>query len=179
MEAGKAELAEESVDVYGIARAASRMVEQRATTKDIRLDFLIDRDAPMLRADQRKLKQIMVNLLTNAIKFTERGGQVAIKAWCRPDSGYVIQIADTGIGIAPQNIPRALSQFGQIDSRVSREQNEGTGLGLPLAKAFVELHGGSLDLQSALGVGTTVTLRFPASRIEVPPDEKVVMGMAG
>ncbi len=80
------------------------------------------------------------------------------------DSGYVFQIIDTGIGIAPANIPKALSRFGQVDSDLNR-QYEGTGLGLPLTKALVELHGGSFDLQSEVGVGTTVTVRFPVERI--------------
>ncbi len=80
------------------------------------------------------------------------------------DSGYVFQIVDTGVGIAPEDIPKALSQFDQIDGDLNR-QYEGTGLGLPLTKALVEMHGGILDLQSQVGVGTTVTVRFPAERI--------------
>ncbi len=119
---------------------------------------------PGLRADERKLKQILVNLLSNAVKFTDAGGEVTLKAWCRMNSGYVFQIVDTGIGIAPEDIPSAFSRFGQVDGNLNR-QYEGTGLGLPLAKALVELHGGVLDLQSQVGVGTTVTVRFPAERI--------------
>ncbi len=88
------------------------------------------------------------------------------------DSGYVFQITDTGIGIAPEDIPKALSRFGQIDGDLNR-QHEGTGLGLPLTKALVEQHGGCLDLQSEVGVGTTVTVRFPAERIVASPDKAV------
>jgi signal transduction histidine kinase len=84
------------------------------------------------------------------------------------DSGYVFQIVDTGIGIAPEDIPKALLRFGQIDGDLNR-QYEGTGLGLPLTKALVELHGGTLDLQSEVSVGTTVTVRFPAERIVGSP----------
>ena len=84
------------------------------------------------------------------------------------DSGFVIQVADTGIGIAPEDISKALAQFGQVDSDLNRKY-EGTGLGLPLTKALVELHGGYLDLQSQVGVGTTVTVRFPAARIVQVP----------
>ena len=83
------------------------------------------------------------------------------------DSGYVFQIVDTGIGIAPEDIPKALSRFGQVDGDLDR-QYEGTGLGLPLTKALVEMHGGTLDLQGEVGVGTTVTVRFPAKRIVAP-----------
>jgi signal transduction histidine kinase len=125
----------------------------------------------VLVADERKLKQILVNLMSNAVKFTEADGTVTLKAWCRPESGFVFQVIDTGIGMAPEDIPKALSQFGQIDSDLNRKY-EGTGLGLPLAKSLIELHGGYLDLQSAVGKGTTVTVRFPASRIEQKKPKK-------
>ena len=93
--------------------------------------------------------------------------QSQIRTWCRTESGYVFQITDTGIGIAPKDIPKALSQFGQIDSELDRKY-EGTGLGLPLTKSLIQMHGGSLDLQSEVGIGTTVTIRFPAKRIVAP-----------
>ncbi len=118
----------------------------------------------MLLADRRILKQTLVNLLSNAVKFTPRGGRVAVSAHCDPATGYVLTIADTGIGIAPDDIPKALARFAQVDARLDR-RFEGTGLGLPLSKAFVELHGGSLELESEVGVGTTVTMRFPAARV--------------
>ena len=121
-------------------------------------------DLPALYADNRKLKQILVNILANAIKFTDPGGRATLRVWCRAGSGYVFQVADTGIGIALEDIPKALAAFQQVDSDLNRKY-EGTGLGLPLTKSLVELHGGSLDLQSEVGVGTTVTMRFPAERI--------------
>ncbi len=130
----------------------------------IKLELGLADQLPALRADERKLKQILVNLLSNAVKFTDAGGEVRLRAWCRMDSGYVFQIVDTGIGIASEDIPKALSRFGQVDADLDR-QYEGTGLGLPLTKALVEQHGGVLDLQSKVGVGTTVTVRFPAERI--------------
>jgi signal transduction histidine kinase len=116
--------------------------------------------SPMLRGDARRLKQILVNLLSDAIKFLKPGNKVKIS---REDSGHVFQVTDTGIGIAPKDILKALSQFGQIDSNPSRKY-DGTGLGLPLTSSLVELLGGSLDLQSESSVGTTVTVRFPAAR---------------
>jgi signal transduction histidine kinase len=125
---------------------------------------------PLLYADKRRLKQILVNLLGNAIKFTHAGGQVTLKAWCQADSGFVFQVTDTGIGIAAEDIPMALMRFGQVDSNLNR-QHEGTGLGLPLTKSLVELHGGSLHLQSQVDVGTTVTLHFPATRTVKFPDD--------
>ena len=96
----------------------------------------------------------------------------AVRVWCRLDSGFVFQVSDTGIGIARDDILKALSQFGQVDSALNRKF-EGSGLGLPLAKTFAELHGGTLDLQSELGIGTTVSVRFPASRIMGIEDEDV------
>ena len=89
---------------------------------------------------------------------------MTLRAWCRENSGHVFQIDDTGIGIAPEDIPKALSRFGQVDGDLER-QYEGAGLGLPLTMALVDLHGGSLDLQGQVGVGTTVTVHFPAERI--------------
>ena len=117
-----------------------------------------------MRADKSKLRQILVNLLSNAVKFTRDGGQVTIRARLDPDSGHVFEVCDSGIGIALEDIPKALEPFSQLDSRVSRE-NEGTGLGLPLSKSLVEMHGGSLELQSEVDGGTTVTVCFPAERI--------------
>ena len=117
-----------------------------------------------LFADERKVKQILINLLSNAVKFAPSGGTVTIRCWCHGGDGYVLQVAGTGIGIALEDIPRALRPFQQVDSDLNRKY-QGTGLGLPLTKALAELHGGSLDLQSEVGVGTTVTVRFPAERI--------------
>jgi len=136
----------------------------------IKLEPELPDQLPALRADERKLKQILVNLLSNAVKFTDTGGEVTLRAWCRTDSGYVFQITDTGIGIAPEDIPKALLRFGQVGGALNRHY-EGTGLGLPLTKALVELHGGTLDLQSEVGVGTTVTVRFPAERIVGSPSD--------
>jgi signal transduction histidine kinase len=164
MESGKEELFEEPVDVGKTIDAAIRLVRGQAQKADIVIEVNVENDIPYLWADPRKLQQILTNLLSNAVKFTVSGGDVTARIWCNPKSGLVFQIADTGIGIAQQNIPKALSQFGQVDSALNRKF-EGSGLGLPLAKEFAELHGGSLDLQSELGVGTTVTVRFPASRI--------------
>ncbi|MCH8000544.1 MAG: PAS domain S-box protein [Proteobacteria bacterium] len=164
VESGVDELHEENIEVPEILESVLRLVQQRAENSRLELELDLSQDLPSLWADERKLKQILVNLLTNAIKFTDAGGKVTLRAWCRRDSGFVFQIIDTGIGIAAEDIPKALSQFGQVDSDLDR-QYEGTGLGLPLTKALVELHGGCFDLQSRAGVGTTATVRFPATRI--------------
>ena len=164
IEAGQEELSEQQVNVSKTVKSALKMVKDRAAESTISISHNVENGVPALWADQRKLHQILTNLLSNAIKFTEPGGRVSLNVWCRPDSGFVFQVTDSGIGIARADIPKALSQFGQIDSALNRKF-DGSGLGLPLAKTFVELHGGSLDLQSEPGVGTTVTVRFPASRI--------------
>ena len=164
IESGTDKLDEDKIEILEIIRSALKLVGHRASKGGIEIELELADQLPALRADERKLKQILVNLLTNAIKFTDAGGEVTLRAWCRPDGGHVFQIVDTGIGIAPEDIPKALSRFGQVASDLNRKY-EGTGLGLPLTKALVELHGGLLDLQSEPGVGTTVTVRFPAERI--------------
>jgi signal transduction histidine kinase len=170
VESGTEELHEDKIEIPEIISSALKMVRQRAEQGGIKLEIELRDQLPALRADERKLKQILVNLLSNAIKFTDAGGNVTLSVRCRMDSGYVFQIADTGIGIAPEDIPKALSRFGQVDGDLNR-QFEGTGLGLPLTKALVELHGGALDLQSEVGVGTTVTVRFPAERLVRSPHD--------
>lgn len=164
VESGTDQLHEDSIEIAELVQSVMGLVRHRAQKGSVQLELEVRDELPLLLADERKLKQILVNLVSNAVKFTEPNGRVTLKAWCRPDSGFVFQVIDTGIGMAPQDIPKALSQFGQIDSDLNRRY-EGTGLGLPLAKSLIELHGGYLDLQSELGAGTTVTVRLPANRI--------------
>ncbi len=171
VESGEDELNIEEISVSGMVHAVLPLVKGDAEIDGIGLKVNLEDGLPLLRADERKLKQILVNLLSNAIKFTKTGGKVELKAWRRKNSGHVFQITDTGIGIAPEDIPKALAPFQQVDGALSRKY-QGTGLGLPLAKAQIEMHGGSLELESKVGVGTTVTVRFPASRVVIPSPEK-------
>jgi PAS domain S-box-containing protein len=164
IEAGEVELHEENVDVSGVIRSSLNMVRERAEDGEVEIEHDLAPNLVALRANERHLNQILINLLSNAIKFTPARGKVTISAWYRLDSGYVFQIADTGIGIALDDIRKVLTPFGQVESAHTRKYH-GTGLGLPLTKSLVELHGGSMDLQSEVGVGTTVTVRFPAERI--------------
>lgn len=175
IEAGESELQEEVIEICELVRRIMRLVTGDAEKSGVKLELDVPDDAPALRADDRKVKQILINLLSNAIKFTPEGGKVTLRTWSRADSGYVFQVTDTGIGIAPTDIPKALTPFQQIDSDLNR-QYQGTGLGLPLTKALVEMHGGSLDLQSEVGVGTTVTVRFPAERIVHIQHESQILG---
>jgi signal transduction histidine kinase len=139
------------------------MVEGQAANTGVTLENDIAHDLPILRADERRVRQILLNLLSNAVKFTQRGGRVRLIAFADDDE-FIVQVADTGIGMAPEDIPRALERFGQLDSDLNRKY-EGTGLGLPLTKKLAELHGGRLEIESALCVGTTVTVAFPADRM--------------
>lgn len=164
IEAGKMELSEEAVDLGRLVDASLRLVQGRASESGVKLSSNVPVDLPPLRADARALKQILINLLSNAIKFTPDGGAVTLSAGLGSDNVMTLSIADTGIGMRPEDIPRALEPFAQIESSLTR-RFEGTGLGLPLCKRLVELHGASLELTSALGVGTTATVRFPVSRL--------------
>jgi PAS domain S-box-containing protein len=171
------ELNEEDIRIPALVHSVLTLVQGQAEEGGIGLVQDIPDDLPPLRADHRKLKQILVNLLSNGIKFTDTGGKVTLSIWCQPDSGYVFQVTDTGIGIALEDIPKALAPFQQVESDLARKY-EGTGLGLPLTKSLVELHSGSLDLQSEVGVGTTATVRFPAERIVRLPRDTNAVGAA-
>jgi signal transduction histidine kinase len=121
---------------------------------------------PALCGDERRIRQVLFNLLSNASKFTPTGGRVSISAVADKKTGLRISVVDTGIGMRPEDLETALTPFGQVSSHSTAHQcDTGTGLGLPLAKSLVERHGGKLDLKSNLGKGTRVTLRFPPMRL--------------
>ncbi len=171
IDAGEMRLDEDVLSLEDVVGQSLRFVAQQAEAGGVALDASFESGLPPVRADQRRLKQALINLLANAVKFTAGGGHVSVRA-VRSDGGIAIAVADTGIGIAPADIPRALERFGQVDSTLARKY-EGAGLGLPLAKQFMELHGGTLRLESTLNVGTTVTITLPASRI-VDPQARAV-----
>lgn len=164
IEAGKRALVENVLDIDGVVNSVIRLVASRAKLGKLHLNLKLPKDLPNLRAEERALKQVLTNLLTNAIKFTPEGGDVNLSVHMDEFNRMCIKVQDSGIGISAEDIPLALAPFGQIESALSRK-NQGTGLGLPLTKALVELHGGVLDLQSKLGSGTVITLIFPAERV--------------
>ncbi|HEY3917439.1 MAG TPA: PAS-domain containing protein [Stellaceae bacterium] len=166
IEFGKVELSEETVDLTGIIDSCMRLMRDRADQAGLQLSAHTPADLPYLHADGRRLKQILLNLVSNAVKFTPAGGQVTIRASIE-DGGMKITVSDTGIGIAPHDLAKALQPFGQIDSRMTRKY-QGSGLGLPLTKSMIELHGGTLRLESEVGRGTTATLWLPAARVVTP-----------
>ena len=164
IEAGRRELSESMVDLHDAAESCLRLVRGRADDGGVKLLNGVVRGMTPLYVDERAVKQILLNLLSNAVKFTPEGGRVSVRTELRADGAMVVLVEDTGIGIAPENIPRALAPFSQVDSSLSRRY-EGTGLGLPLVKSLIELHGGRLELTSEIGRGTVVAVVFPARRV--------------
>ena len=164
IEAGRMVLQESTVEPAALIETCQRLVRARA--QEAQLDLIIEDKAelPCVWADERALKQVLLNLLSNAIKFTPAGGEVRVITAIAPDGRFCMAVADTGIGIADADLPRVMAPFGQADSSLARGY-EGTGLGLPLTKSLVELHGGRLELESELGRGTTVTVSLPAERV--------------
>ena len=167
-DAGKLQLHDEEVDIEDVIYSAIRMLKQQADTHALKLHIDIAADMPALLADHRRIRQVLLNLLSNAVKFTPDGGDIHISAAVENGTAK-IRVRDTGIGIAKEDIPVALERFGQIDSDIARKY-EGTGLGLPLSKCLMEGHGGTLEIESEPGHGTTVTLTFPPERLR-PPSE--------
>jgi signal transduction histidine kinase len=164
IEAGTTELVEEEVDIHQIIEICVGMVRDRAVQSGVELVNEVSSGLPVLYADPTQLKQILLNLLTNAIKFTAAGGRITVAADLGEDRRLAVKITDTGSGIAAADIPWVLEPFGQVSDVMTRS-HDGAGLGLPLAKSMTELHGGTFDLESEVGVGTTVTVCFPAERV--------------
>ncbi|MBL8707291.1 MAG: PAS domain-containing protein [Rhodospirillales bacterium] len=163
IEAGRLELHDEEVDVGQLVEECERLLRERAHNGGVTLSRQVS--GPIgLRADELALKKILTNLLSNAVKFTPGGGRVTVEAGLSGENDCVIAVRDTGIGMAAEDIPRALEPFGQIDSTLTR-RHDGTGLGLPLALSLTQRMGGTLRVVSEVGKGTTVIVRLPAERV--------------
>ena len=167
IEAGKVELEEEAVSAADLIYSAVTTVRPLADKKLVSIDCRHRRIDVVIRVDQTKFKQVLLNLLSNAVKFTQPSGRVIVD--CRRDKqgDLLITVKDTGVGIPREQLEKVLEPFEQVEDHLTR-RNEGTGLGLPIAKALIELHGGELHLESELNVGTTAELRVPRERIDVP-----------
>ena len=163
IEAGSFAIKDEILELGHAVDRAIAQVAPIAAKSDILVQTSVEPDLPAIWADRRGVMQILLNLLSNAIKFTPQGGNVTVHAYRDPE-GMSIEVKDTGIGIEAEDMEKVLMPFGRVDHDAMHPQN-GTGLGLPIAKSLVELHGGEFDLRSAPGAGTTVKLTFPASRI--------------
>ena len=160
IEAGKMEIAPELIKPAALLATTLRLVRERALRRELAIDCTAPENLPLLWADPRAAKQILFNLLFTAIKFTPEHGRISVTASATDAGGLALTVADTGIGIAPDQLQRVLRPFERIDNRYARKTG-GTGLGLPLVKALTELHGGDLTIDSAPGLGTTITIRFP------------------
>ena len=163
-DADKLVLAEEKVDIGKIVELGSQMVQDIARRAQIDFSSDIEARLPPVNADPAKLTQILVNLLTNAIKFTEPDGRVRLSVAHAAHRGITFRVEDTGIGMSADQIPIAFEPFGQIDTAFARK-HDGIGLGLPLTKRLVELHGGRIEIESEPGKGTIVTVNLPEERL--------------
>jgi signal transduction histidine kinase len=167
IEAGKVELEEASVSVPRLVDLAVTTIRPLAEKKLVNLDFQPGLTEPSIWVDQTKFKQVLFNVLSNAVKFTRPGGSVTVD-WVHDGSGdLIIAIKDTGIGIPREQLEKVFEPFEQVEDHLTR-QNEGTGLGLPIAKALLELHGGKLILHSEIDKGTTAELHLPRYRVDAP-----------
>ncbi|MBI4969922.1 MAG: hypothetical protein HZC25_17540 [Rhodospirillales bacterium] len=164
IEAGRLDLALEPAAPGDLIAQARLLLRAPAQAKDILIVVDGRDDLPWIEVDPLRMKQVLLNLIGNAIKFTPRGGRITIRAGLLPDGGMAIAVADTGIGIAATDIPKAFEIFGQIEG-AHQESLRGAGLGLPLSRRLVELHGGRLELASDPGLGTTVTIILPPERV--------------
>jgi PAS domain S-box-containing protein len=169
IEAGELEIFDAPVDVGGLLVNCLTMMRDRADAAGITVGVEFDHDLPELLADELRLKQIVLNLLSNAVKFTPAAGRVRVSAFVGDDGGMVIEVADTGVGIAPENLERVMAPFEQVRSATTLT-HEGTGLGLYLAKTLAEMHDGRIEIESELGKGTTVSVRLPPSRTLDAPE---------
>jgi signal transduction histidine kinase len=161
IEAGKLEFDVETIDLDEVARSSLRLMGARATSGKVRLDYVpCAGGAALVEGDAVRLKQIALNILSNAVKFTPPGGQVQVSVARRDDGAAVLTVRDTGIGMRPADIPRALKPFQQLDNATTKKY-EGTGLGLALTNMLVKLHNATLDIASEVGKGTVVTIVFP------------------
>ena len=174
IEAGRLELYEEKINVHELVEAVTRIMTSRAFSASLEIDVVIEENIPHLYADPRLVRQVLINLMTNAIKYSDKGGRVELRAEMKCDD-LTFRVQDHGIGIPDDQIDEAMLPFGQVKGGAHTSDNQGTGLGLPLAKAMVELHKGKLSLDSKLGEGTAVTVSFPSARlISSQPAEKEV-----
>jgi signal transduction histidine kinase len=164
IESGKFELRNEPVDLRDIIDTALAAVRTQAEKKRIAIETALPDGLPTVIADQLALRQVLINVLANAVKFTPETGHVGIRTEGRPDGAFAIVITDTGIGMSEDDMAVAFELFGQVENTMTK-RHDGTGLGLPLARRLIELHGGAIELASRKDDGTTVRVILPAKRV--------------
>lgn len=176
IQSGKYALDAREIAIDDILVACLSSFKLHAVEAEVKLTNRIALDLTPVRGDSVKLRQIFTNLISNAIKFTPKGGTVAVEAYRRGDDGVTVTVRDTGIGMTAEEVMVALTPFGQVDGSRQRWR-EGTGLGLPIARALVQLHGGELKVQSQKGVGTEISVILPpASRVSLAEAREVASG---
>ena len=167
IEAGAVKLYEENISISEVVDASIRIIMPRANDGKVAVSSSISSETPQIFADERRVKQIFLNLLSNAVKFTPEGGEVAVHSWLNEDASLSISVGDTGTGMDEDEVKKALSKFGQVDSGLDRK-HEGTGLGLPLTIGLMGCHGGTLDVKSEKGQGTQIIVTVPKERVTSP-----------
>ena len=165
IEAGRIELDEDKIDMKELIESVTRMLDSRAFGNDIVLESDMDEKPMIMFVDPRLIRQVFINIIGNALKFSKTGDAVHVIATITDEDELIVKVIDQGKGIPEDKIDQALEPFGQISESDEAEPKQGTGLGLPLAKAMMQLHGGSLDIISKEGEGTTVVLAFPHNRM--------------
>jgi signal transduction histidine kinase len=164
VEAGKSELDIDEVDITDLITSAVELMRERASQGGLALNIEIPPDLPIVVVDGRRVQQVLLNLISNAIKFTPEAGTVTVRACWGPEAGLQVSVCDTGIGIAADKIQTAFEPFGQVENAYTKKY-EGTGLGLPLARALIELHGGEIKIESQLNVGTNASFSLPVELV--------------
>lgn len=170
IEAGRYELHEEPIRLTDVAEDCCRLLKLRSDSKGLTIVEDLDFSLPQVWADQRAIRQVCLNLISNALKFTPKGGRVTVSVWPAIDGGQILSVRDTGPGIPDEEIPKVMQAFGQ-GSLAHETAEGGTGLGLPIVKSLIELHGGSFDLRSKLRRGTEAIIYLPPQRVleSMPP----------
>src|SRR6201997_3261055 len=164
IEAGRYELNEEAVSVVNVVADCNHLLKLRASSKDITIHEVFEQGMPRIWGDERAVRQIVLNLLSNSIKFTPQGGEIWLKVGWTASGGQYISVKDTGSGIAEDEIPIVLASFGQGSNSI-KSAEQGAGLGLPIAKSLIDMHGGTFTLKSKLRIGTEVIVTFPPERV--------------
>lgn len=168
IQAGKLSVEREPMDIRPVLESCLLILGAKAKEKGVTLESKVDAEVPQIMGDQLRVKQILINLLGNAVKFTPQGGRILVNIR-QSQPGFVsLSVTDTGPGMTPAEVDVAMRPFGQVDSGFNR-RHEGTGLGLPIAYALARLHGGNLAIQSEKGRGTRVTVILPGIHSQVRP----------
>jgi two-component system cell cycle sensor histidine kinase PleC len=164
IEAGRYELNEEAVSLAAIVADCHHLMKLRASNRGITIHEVFEQGMPRLWADERAIRQVVLNLLSNSIKFTPQGGEIWLKVGWTASGGQYLSVKDTGSGIPEAEIPIVLASFGQGSNSI-KSAEQGAGLGLPIAKNLIDLHGGTFTLKSKLRIGTEVIVTFPPERV--------------